>query len=67
MALSRVRKLDDVILWDFCPAIHLRNLAWCHCVDAIRPRPSTDIVPFPNHSDDISSAPLADNDHACLL
>ena len=31
-------------------------------VDAIRPTPSTDIVPFPNRSDDISSnAPLANN------
>ena len=37
-------------------------LKWCDCVDAIGPTPSTDIVPFPNSSDDISSnAPLANN------
>ena len=64
MALSRVCKLDDMILWDFCAsAIHLLHfyknlLKWCDCVDAIRPTPSTDVVPFPNRSDDISNAPL---------
>ena len=46
-------------------------LKWCDCVNVIRPAPSTDVVPFPNSSDDniISNAPLvnnADNDHACL-
>ncbi|MCG8622793.1 MAG: hypothetical protein MJE68_12455, partial [Proteobacteria bacterium] len=74
--MSRVSKLDDMILWDFCASvIHVLQsykdlLKWCDCVDAIRQTPSTDIVPFPNHSDDISSnAPLpnnADNDHTCL-
>ena len=63
VALSRVRKLDDMILWDFCSAIHLLQfykdlLKWCDFVDAIRPTPSTDVVPFPNRSDDISNAPL---------
>ena len=64
VALSRVRRLDDIILWDFCPsAIRLLQfyqdlLKWCDCVDAIRQTPSMDIVPFPNRSDDISNAPL---------
>ena len=67
VALSCVRKLDDMILWDFCPsAIHLLQfykdlLRWCDCVDVIRPTPSTDIVPFPNRIDDISNAPLTNN------
>ena len=64
VALSRVRKLDDLILWDFCaPAIHLFQfykdlLTWCDCVDAVRPTPSANIVPFPQRADDISNAPL---------
>ena len=67
VALSRVRKLDDMILWDFCAsAIHLLQfykdlLKWCDCVDAIRVTPSTDVIPFPNRSDDISNAPLANS------
>ena len=68
-------QVNDMILWDFCAsAIHLLqfykdSLKWCDCVDAIRPTSSTDIVLFPNCSDDISNAPLANNadsDHACL-
>ena len=61
VALSRVRRLDDMILWDFCrSAIRLLQfyqdlLKWCDCVDAIRPIPSTDVVPFPSRSD-ISNA-----------
>ena len=60
VALSRVRKLEDLILWDFCaPAIHLIQfykdlLTWCDCVDAIRPTPSTDTVPFPQRADDVT-------------
>ena len=67
VALSRVRKLEDLILWDFCaPAIHLIQfykdlLTWCDCVDAIRPTPSTDTVPFPQRADDVSNAPLKHN------
>ena len=66
VALSRVRRLDDMTLWDFCPsAIRLLQfyqdlLKWCDCVDAIRPTPSTD-VPFPNCSDDISNAPFTNS------
>jgi hypothetical protein len=69
VALSRVRRLDDMILWDFCPsAIRLLQfyqdlLKWCECVDVIRPTPSTDIVPFPNRSDDISNAPFTHCGH----
>ena len=65
MALSHVRRLDDMTLWDFCPsAIRLLQfyqdlLKWCDCVDAIRPTPSTD-VPFPNRSD-ISNAPFTNS------
>ena len=61
VALSRVRRLDDMIPWDFRPsAIRLFQfykelLQWCDCVDIIRPTPSTD-VPFPNRSDDVSNA-----------
>ena len=67
VALSRVRRLDDMTLWDFCPsAICLLQfyqdlLKWCDCIDAIRPTPSTDVVPFPNRSDDISNAPFTNS------
>ena len=70
MALSRVRRLDDITLWEFCPTtIRLLQfykdlLRWCDCVDAIRPTPSTEHVHFPHRLDDISNAPLTNNaDH----
>ena len=67
VALSRVCKSDDLILWDFCaPAIHLFQfykdlLKWCDCVDAVRPTPSTENLPFPHRADDISNGPLRHN------
>ena len=73
MALSRMRNLHDMILWDFCPsAIYLVQFYkdFLDCVNAIRPTPSTDIVPFPNRSVDISNAPLAnnaDNVDTCMI
>ena len=60
-----MRRLDDIILWDFCPsAIGLLQfyqdlLQWCDCVNVIRPISSTNVVPFPNRSDDITNAPFA--------
>ena len=57
MVLSRVRKLQDLMLWDFCaPAIHLIQFykdlfTWCDCVNAIRPT-------LPQRPDDVSNAPL---------
>ena len=76
MALSRVQKLEDMILWDFCPsAIHLLQfykdlLKWCDYADAIRPTPSIDVIAFPNRCDDISNAPfgknpMPDNPYTC--
>ena len=74
MAFSRVRKLDDMILWDFRPsAIHFNFadlLKWCDYADTIRPTPSTDVIAFPNRCDDISNAPFGnnpDNPHTCLF
>ena len=67
VALSRVRKLADMILWDFCPSsINLLQfykdlLKWCDYIDVIRPTPPTEMVPFPNRVDDISNAPLISN------
>ena len=64
MALSRVCKLEDLILWDLCPsAISLlsfynKPLAWCDYVDSIRPTPPTEVVEFPERCDDTSNAPL---------
>ena len=64
VALSRVRKLEDLTLWCFShQAISLSSfykqlLKWCDCVDAIRETPLSTIVPFPNRSDNMSNAPL---------
>ena len=50
VALSRVRNLSDLVLWEFDPsAIHLEPfyqqlLQWCDNVDVIRPTPPTDVV-----------------------
>ena len=50
MALIRVRKLADLILWDFCLSAIMLNpyqkqlLAWRDCVDVVRPEPPTKIV-----------------------
>ena len=68
VALSRVRHLEDLIIWGYCPqAIHIDQfyhqlLAWCDCVDAIRPTPPSTIVPYPERADDVSNAPLHTNE-----
>ena len=51
VALSRVRKLDDMILWDFVLLLFTYFnstdlLKRCDCVDAIRPTPSTNVIPL---------------------
>ena len=67
VALSRVRKLEDLVLWDFCTtAINLLQFykqlrAWCDYVDEINPNPIKDVVAYPERSDDISSEPLPDS------
>jgi len=49
-ALSRVRHLEDLILWGYCQMdIHIDQfyeelLAWCDYVDAIHPTPLTTTV-----------------------
>ena len=64
MALSRVRKLEDLTLWDLCPSavsllsFYKKLLAWCDYVDSIRPTPPTEVVQFPERCDDTSNAPL---------
>ena len=67
VALSRVRRLEDLVLWEYCSsAIHIQDfykqlLEWCDCVDVIRPSPPTQVVPYPQRPDDISNAPLPTN------
>ena len=64
VALSRVRKLEDLTLWTFGhSAIKLLTfykdlLEWCDCVDAIREIPPSVNTPFPHRLDTISNAPL---------
>jgi len=64
VALSRVRTLEDLTLWDFCPtSIHTLNfykdlLKWCDSVDAIRPTTCVTAVPYPERADNTSDAPL---------
>ena len=61
VALSRVRTLSDLVLWEFDPsAIHLEPfyqqlLQWCDNVDVIRPTPPTDVVEYPERSHDLLS------------
>ena len=71
VALSRVRRLDDMVLWGFCKSsIHILDfykklLKWCDCVDVIRPAPPTEMVSYPERADDVSDAPLhAEEDKA---
>ena len=61
VALSRVRNLSDLVLWEFDPsAIHLEPfyqqlLQWCDNVDVIRPTPPNDVVEYPERSHDLLS------------
>ena len=67
VALSRVRKLEDLVLWDFCTtAINLLQfykqlLDWCDYVDEINPNPPKEVVAYPERSDDVSNEPLPDS------
>ena len=53
VALSRVRKLEDLVLWDFDPvAVQLDSfykqlLEWLDCVDKIRTTPPSVVVEYP--------------------
>ena len=64
VALSRVCTLEDLTLWDLCPSaigllsFYKKLLAWCDCVDSIRPTPPIEVVEFPERCDDTSNAPL---------
>jgi hypothetical protein len=64
VALSRVRKLEDLTLWDLCPSaisllsFYKKLLAWCDYVDSIRPTSPTEVVEYPERCDDTSNAPL---------
>ena len=64
VALSRVRKLAHLTLWDFCPSaigllsFYKKLLAWCDSVDCICPTPSTEVVDYHERCDDSSNAPL---------
>ena len=67
VALSRVRKLEDLVLWDFCTtAINLLKfykqlLAWCEYMDQVNPNPPKDVVAYPERCDDVSNEPLPDS------
>ena len=65
VALSRVRTLNDLVLWEFHPsAVYLEPfyqqlLQWCDNVDVIRPTPSAGIVEHPERTHDfLSNAPI---------
>ena len=53
VALSRVRTLEDLVLWDFDPSaikmapFYRQLLEWCDCVDKIRPTPPLAVVEYP--------------------
>lgn len=53
VALSRVRKLENLILWDFDPSaikmfpFYKQLLEWCDYVDKIRPTPPLTVVEYP--------------------
>ena len=61
VALSRVRTLQDLVLWQFHPSaiylhpFYLQLLKWCDAVDAVRPTPPTDVVEHPERNDDVFS------------
>ena len=57
VALSWVRKLEDLVLWDFCTtAINLLQfykqlLAWCEYMDQVNPNPPKEVVAYPKRRD----------------
>ena len=61
VALSRVRTLSDLVLWQFHPSaiyvepFYQQLLQWCDNVDVIRPTPPTDMVEHPERSHDYLS------------
>ena len=74
VALSRVRKLEDLTLWDFSPSAikiapyYKQLLEWCDFVDKIRPTTyDGPPVRYPDRlHDDISCATMDDNIEAAL-
>ena len=74
VALSRVRKLDNLILWDFTPSAikiapyYKQLLEWCESVDVIRPTPyDGPCVRYPDRqNDDISCSTMDDDMEAAL-
>ena len=67
VALSIVRTLNDLVLWEFHPsAVYLEPfyqllLQWCDNVDVIRPTPPTGIFEHPERTHDfLSNAPIPD-------
>ena len=64
IALSRVKHLKDLVLWDYCQSsililkFYKDLLEWCDCVDVIRSIPPTKVVLYPEHADNISDTPL---------
>ena len=80
VALSRVRTLDDLILWDYTPTAikvapyYKQLLQWCDSVDVIREPPyDGPPVRYPDREHDQISCATIDNelddviDAACLL
>ncbi len=67
VALSRVRKLEDLVLWDFDPAaikmlpFYKQLLEWCDCVDKIRPTPPPSLVDYPIRveEDPVNEVPIS--------
>ena len=58
VALSRVRTLQDLVLWQFHPSaiyLHPFYLQLLNSVDAVRPTPPTDVVEHPERNDDVFS------------
>lgn len=67
VSLSCVRTLQDLGLWDFCPTsiqiltFYKNLLKLSDSVDAIRPTTCIVPVPYPEHGDNSSNAPLMNN------
>lgn len=59
VALSRVKSLNDLVLWEFHPsAVYLEPLQWCDNSDVIHPTPPTGIVEHPERTHDFLSNAL---------
>ena len=65
VALSRVRTLNDLVLYEFHPSavyfepFYQQLLQWCDHIDVIRPTPHAGIIEHPERTDDVlSNAPI---------